>query len=145
VSDVKAHAEWARAHKANYELEPLMESVDGTRVQVGYVITLYARLPKGQGPGPERRAGIGDLQVRLREILQSLAPAPGGVGRLELEAPRAAAFMTPDMEAEYAASARLFHGADYFAAVTKNDERVVADEIHHLTERGLVDRKSMKR
>jgi hypothetical protein len=145
VSDVKPDAAWARAHKANYEVEPLLEMVDGHRAQVGYVLTLYARLPREEGPGAERRAHIGELMGNLRAILESLAPPPGGAGRLELEPPRAAAFMTPDMEMEFAASARVFHGAKYFEAVSKEDEKLVHEEVRRLAEKGLVDRKSMKR
>ena len=145
MSEVKPDAAWARAHKANYEVQPHLEVVDGHRVQVGYVLTLYARLPREEGPGAERRAHIGELMANLRAILESLAPPAGSAGRLELEPPRAAAFMTPDMEMEFAASARVFHGAKYFEAVSKEDERLVSDEVRRLAERGLVDRKNLKR
>ncbi len=50
-SDVAAGAE---AHGASFETAPLVEMVRGRQVQVGFTISLYARLPVEAGPGPER-------------------------------------------------------------------------------------------
>jgi len=92
-SDVAA---WARAHEACFEVAPLVEMVRGRQVQVGFTLSLYARLPLGTGPGPERVAAAAEIWEGLREIAQSLAPREGTRARVEVEGQRAAAFFEPE-------------------------------------------------
>lgn len=115
---------WAREHRACFDITPLMESRGGQRLQVGYTIELYARLPTEKAPGPERREASAKIWEALRTIALSLAPAADSGIRVEIEPPRTAAFLRPtnDMEPEILLTARVFHAGDYFAPVT-NDER----------------------
>jgi hypothetical protein len=139
-SDVAA---WARAHEACFEVAPLVEMVRGCKVQVGFTLGLYARLPLGTGPGPERVAAAAEVWEGLREIAQSLAPQAGSGARVEVEGQRAAAFFQPEgqMLPEVALNARVFHGDDYFAEVTVDEEARLRDVTRRLTDLGLKERR----
>ena len=73
--------EWARANKAAWELLPLVEMNGHVRVQVGFHLELYARIP-GSLPPATREAAMPALWDRLREIVEDLATAaaPRGPG-----------------------------------------------------------------
>ena len=116
-----------------------MELVKGRRLHVGFTLNLYARMPLEQGPGPERRADAAKVWQGLREIADSLAPEPGGRARLEVEAPRTAAFLRPEsqMRPEIGLVARVFHGDDYLAEVTPEERDQMGAVGRRLTEMGL--------
>jgi hypothetical protein len=96
----------------------------GQTVQVGFTVDLYASLPQDEEPGPERIEASFRIWERLRSIVESLAPAEGSGVRVEIEPRRTAAYLRPENELkpEVGLRARVFHGDDYFAAVT-SDER----------------------
>jgi len=135
-------AAWAEAHGASFEVAPLVEMVRGRQVQVGFTISLYARLPVEAGPGPERVAAAAEIWEGLREIAQSLAPRVGARARVDVEAQRPAAFFAPEgrMLPEVAFTARVFHGDDYFAEVTVSEEQKLRGVTGQLTEMGLKER-----
>ena len=138
-SDVTA---WAEAHGASFEVAPLVEMVRGRQVQVGFTISLYARLPLETRPGPERVAAAAEIWEALREIAQSLAPRVGARARVDVEAQRPAAFFAPEgkMLPEVAFTARVFHGDEYFAEVTVSEEQKLRAVTGQLTEMGLKER-----
>jgi len=138
-SDVAA---WAQAHEACFEVAPLVEMVRGRKVQVGFTVGLYARLPLETGPGPDRKAAAAEIWGRLREIAQSLAPREGSRARVEIEGQRAAAYFEPEgrMLPEVALNARVSHGDDYFAEVTVDEEARLRAVTGRLTEMGLKER-----
>ncbi len=135
-------AAWAEAHGASFEVAPLVEMVRGRQVQVGFTISLYARLPLETRPGPERVAAAAEIWEALREIAQSLAPRVGARARVDVEAQRPAAFFAPEgrMLPEVAFTARVFHGDDYFAEVTVSEEQKLRAVTGQLTEMGLKER-----
>jgi hypothetical protein len=139
-SDVAA---WARAQGACFEVAPLVEMVKGRQVQVGFTVGLYARLPLETGPGPERLAAAAEIREGLREIAQSLAPREGSRARVEIEGPRVAAFFEPEaqMHPEIALTARVFHGDDYFAELTADEEATGRAVTARLAEMGLTERR----
>jgi hypothetical protein len=96
-SDVAA---WAKTHGAGFEVAALIEQVRGRRVQIGFTVRLFARMPMDERPQKERWAEALEIRDRLVQILQSLAPAPGGRGRLEIEPFRSAATLDPTRELE---------------------------------------------
>lgn len=71
-------ATWARLHKVCYEVAPLIEMDKDQKVQVGYTLDFYARLPVDKPPGPERREAAVKIWERMREIVQSFAPSTEG-------------------------------------------------------------------
>ncbi len=138
-SDVAA---WAAAHGASFEVAPLVEMVRGRQVQVGFTISLYARIPLEPGPGPERVAAAAEIWEALRGIAQSLAPRVGPRARVDVEAQRPAAFFSPEgqMLPEMAFVARVFHGDAYFTEVTVSEEQKLRAVIGQLAEMGLKER-----
>ncbi len=143
-SDVAA---WARDHDACFELGPLVEMVRGRRVQVGFTLGLYARLPLKTGPGPEREAAARAIWERLREIAQSLVPREGSRARMEIDGSRPAASFAPEgrMQPEIGIEARVFHGDDYFAEATADEEERLRSVTRRLTEMGLKERRPSPR
>ena len=129
---------WAKAHQACFEIAPLIEMRGAQKIQVGFTIDLYARLPMEKAAGAEREEETGRVQERLRAMVSSLAPADGNV-RLEIEPPRAAAFLRPEneMAPETSVRARVFHGDDYFVAVTEDERARVSAVDHKLAALGL--------
>ncbi len=133
---------WAKDHAACYEVAPLFEMVKGKKVQVGFTVSLYARLPLDKAPGAERRAEAAAIRERLAGMIQSLVPREGSRARVEIEAPRAAVVLEPEgqKEPEVALYARVFHGDDYFAEATAAEEKRLHEATRRLTEIGLQER-----
>ena len=128
---------WAQQAKAAWELTPLIEQRKGERIQVGFELTLFARMPADVPPGPEREAAVERLWDRLREIAESLLPLAGADGRIEVDPFEAAARLRPETQfaPEILLSARLFHGADLLVPVEEGDrERLkpLEDRLHEL-------------
>jgi len=116
-------AEWARTHKACFEMTPLTEMRGSERIQVGYNVDLYALLPMDKPAGEERRAAGAEIWEKLKAVVES-ATKDGGAARFEIEPARVGAIMRQqnDLQPEINLRARVFHADDYFKAVT-NEER----------------------
>jgi hypothetical protein len=140
-------AAWAQAHGAGFEVAPLIEMVRGRRAQIGYTIRLFALLPMDARPQAERWAEASKIRTRLVGILQTLAPPPGGTGRLEIEPPRTAATLDParELEPEIAVVGRVFHGHDYFAEVTEAERTKVYEGVKRLAALGIPEGGSKRR
>jgi len=118
---------WARDNKAAWEVAPLVEMHKGERLQVGFELEMYARIPVAIPPSAEREKVVEALWDRLREIAESLLPIVGDNSRIEVEPFEAAGRLRPETNfaQEVLLQARLFHAADYFAPVGDGDrERV---------------------
>ena len=137
-------AAWAKEHGANYEVEPLIELVQGKQVQVGFAVNLYARLPIDERPRQERWLDEALIRGKLHAVLQSLAPPPGGRGRLVIQADRPVAFIavSAGMVPEISATAHVFHGDDYLVAVTEGEKTKVYDAVKRLSQMGIQARGS---
>ena len=122
-----------------------MERVKGRQVQVGFTLSLYARLPMGQGAVEQQRAAAEEIRKHLREIVQSLAPPQESRARVEIDASRAAVVIEPEggREPEIAVHARVFHRDDYFAETTVAEEKRVHDVTRRLTEMGFKERRRL--
>ncbi len=114
--------QWARANKASWELRPLVEMHEGQRVQVGFELELYARLPDLSS---EEESPMEALWNRLREIAESLPAVLAKGARIEVEPFEAADRLRPEtgFAPEVMLQARLFHAADYFAPVGEADRQ----------------------
>lgn len=132
-------AAWARLHRACYEVTPLVEMERGQKVQVGFSVSLLAALPTDVPPGPERDARAREVILALRELAQSLAPGEDSQARVELDAPRAAAYLRPenDMQPELSQTFRVFHKEGYFKAVTEAERGGLSRLEAWFAERGL--------
>jgi hypothetical protein len=133
---------WAEQAKAAWEVTPLIEMEKGVQVQVGFELSLFARVPGDVPPGPEREAAVGRVWDRLREIAESLLPLAGADGRLEVDPFEAAARLRPETQfaPEILLSARLFHGPDLLAPVREGDRERLKPLEDRLGELGLRSR-----
>ncbi len=115
-------AEWARTHKACFELTPLTEMRGSERIQVGYNVDLYAQFPMDKAQGQERSEAGAGIWNQLKAILEA-ATREGGQARVEVEAQRVGAIMRQqnDLQPEINLRARVFHPDDYFKAVTPEE------------------------
>ncbi len=128
---------WTAQVKAAWELTPLIEMEQGAEVQVGFELSLFARVPGEVAAGLERQGAVERTWDRLREIAESLLPLVGADGRLEVDPYDAAARLRPQTQfaPEVLLSARLFHGSDLLAPVKPGDrERLkpLEDRLHEL-------------
>jgi hypothetical protein len=133
---------WAELTKAAWEITPLVDQQKGVPVQVGFELSLYARIPIEIPPGPEREAAVGGLWDRLREIAESLLPLAGADGRVEVAPFEAAARLRPETQfaPEMLLTARLFHGSDLQRPVQEGDRESLKPLEDRLNELGLKPR-----
>jgi hypothetical protein len=129
---------WAAQVKCAWELAPLIEMERGAEVQVGFELSLYARVPGGVAD-LEREASVEGIWDRLREIAESLVPLAGKDARLEVDPFDAAARLRPEAQfaPEILLSARLFHGSDLLAPVKPGDRERLKPLEDRLREMGL--------
>ena len=108
---------WAQQAKAAWEVTPLVEMERGSPIQVGFELSLYARVPTDLPPGPDREAADEALWDRMRTIAESLVPLAGTDARVEVDPFEAAARLRPETQfaPEILLTARLFHGSDLLA------------------------------
>ncbi len=128
---------WAQQWKAAWEVTPLVEMERGSQVQVGFELSLYARVPTDVPPGSEGDAAFEALWDRLREIAESLVPLAGKDARIEVDPFEAAARLRPETQfaPEILLSARLFHGSDLLAPAKPGERerlRPLEDRLHEL-------------
>jgi hypothetical protein len=128
---------WAAENKAAWELMPLIEMHRGERVQVGYELDLYARVPTEVAAGEDGERAMEAIWDRLREIAESLVPAGSTVTRIDVDPFEAADRLRPETQfaPEILLKARLFHASDYFAPVREDDRqrlKPLEDRLHEL-------------
>jgi hypothetical protein len=128
---------WAQQAKAAWEVTPLIELEKGVQVQVGFELSLYARMPTDIPPGDDRQAAVEALWDRMREIAESLLPLAGADARVEVDPYEAAARLRPETQfaPEILLSARLFHGSNLLEPAKPGDrERLkpIEDRLHEL-------------
>ena len=130
---------WAQQVRAAWEVSPLIRMERGSPVQVGFELSLFARVPTEIPPGPERQAAFTRLWDRLREIAESLLPLAGADGRIEVDPFEAATRLRPETQfaPEVLLSARLFHGSDLLAPVEAGDRERLKPLEDRLNDLGL--------
>jgi hypothetical protein len=115
--------EWARENRAAWELSPFVQMHQGQPVQVGYTLTLYARVPTEIPPSRERREAVLATWDRLRGIADALvAQEPEGTD-IEVDAYDAEERFRREngFRSEVTLYARIVHEKDYFAPVEAGD------------------------
>ncbi len=128
--------EWASRHEASWELAPLLETERGERVQAGFALDLYARIPESLSASEETLVPLWD---RLREIAESLVPLLGRDGRIEIEPfdvasrLRAETHFAPELRLR----ARLFRDPQAFAEGKRDDRARLRPLEGQLAELGL--------
>jgi hypothetical protein len=128
---------WAQQNKMAWEVTPLVEMERGSQVQVGFELSLFARVPTDLPPGPDREAASEGIWDRMREIAESLVPLAGADARIEVDPFEAAARLRPETQfaAEILLSARVFHGSDLLAPMKPGERerlRPLEERLHEL-------------
>lgn len=128
---------WAERNKAAWELVPLIEMHRGERVQVGFELELYARIPTEIAPGGDRQDAILKIWDRLRQIAESLTPDEPKYDRLEVDPFDAAGRLRPEtgFAPEVLLKARIFHASGYFEPASADERqhlRPLEDRLHEL-------------
>ncbi|MGE5125654.1 MAG: hypothetical protein ACM3PV_05150 [Betaproteobacteria bacterium] len=134
--------DWARQNKAAWEVAPLVEMHRGERTQVGFELSLYARLPPETQASSAEETALEGLWDRLREIAESLLPIAGDGARIEIDPFDAAGRLRPETNfaQEVLLTARLFHASDYFTPVADADRDRMKPLEARLTALGLRQR-----
>ena len=130
---------WAQQAKAAWEVTPLIALEKGVQVQVGFELTLFARMPSDLPPGAERQAAVENLWDRMREIAESLVPLAGSDARIEVDPYEAADRLRPETQfaPEILLSARLFHGSNLLEPIEAGDRERLKPLEERLHELGL--------
>ena len=119
--------EWARVHKACFEILPLIEMHKGEKVQVGFELSLFAQIPT-DAPVAEGRQRSLEVCATLREILESLVGPEHATVRLEVgpvsptEKLRPEAGYAPEVEL----SAQIVRRHETFEPVPQDSREVLA-------------------
>lgn len=132
-------AAWAKAHEAAFETEPIIEMRGSEKIQAGFLLSLYARLPMDLPPGEERRAAGDALWQRLRAILALALEGQGNEDvTLDIEPPRTAAVLRPanKLQPEIALRASVRHKEGFQAVKADERQRMSAFE-KRITAMGL--------
>jgi hypothetical protein len=129
---------WAERNKAAWELTPLIEMAHGQRVQVGFELELYARIPAGIS-GEEQDEALVGIWDRLRQIAEEAAPEEPAHSRLEVEPFDAAGRLRPEtgFAPEVLLKARIFHAAGYFEPASLDERERLRPLEDRLRELGL--------
>jgi hypothetical protein len=132
---------WAKQAKASWEMAPLVEMNRGERVQVGFELELYARIPPEAAAAADEPT-IDALWNSLREIAESLPACLGDDARIELEPFEPAGRLRPEtgFAPEVLLKARLIHATDYFAPVDDAERRGAKQLEDRLSALGLRQR-----
>ena len=128
---------WAQQARAAWEVTPLVEMERGSPIQVGFELSLYARVPDDLPPGPDREAATEGIWDRMCEIAESLAPLAGKDARVDVDPFEAADRLRPETQfaPEILLTARLFHGSDLLQPIEPGErERLkpLEDRLHEL-------------
>jgi hypothetical protein len=136
--DDEATRAWAIEKKACWEIVPLVERHHGELMQVGFDLSLFARIPDLPA-GDERFAEVHAMWDRLREIADSLGGLLAGDGRIEVDPFEEAGRLRPEtgFAPEIMLQARLFHSAEYFTPPSAADRARLRPIEQRLGELGL--------
>jgi hypothetical protein len=115
--------DWSAAQKACWEVTPLVELVDGRKVQVGFEFNVFAQFAKDVSGDEARKAAFPVLRAQLEALAGEVFPREEAVERFEIAPVESALRLRA--EAEYAPEmlllVRVFHRQEYFQPVGEDD------------------------
>lgn len=131
--------EWAGAHKACWEVQPLVELHDGRRMQVGFEFNIFAQFPRAATTPEARQAAFPELIAKLQELAHGVFPAEAAVARFEVQPIETAVRLRSEseFEPEVQLTVRVFHRQEYFQAVGEGDRKRLAPLEQRLKALGL--------
>ena len=131
--------EWARTHRACWEVQPLIELHEGHRTQVGFEFNVFAQFPDSASGPDERKEAFPKIRAKLEELAERTFPADTTVARFEADPVQTAVRLRPETEfaPELQLTVRVFHKADYFQKVADGDRKSLAPLEERLKALGL--------
>lgn len=123
--------EWAREHRARYEVRPLVAMQGDRRVQVGFEFELAASLPAATAAGTSREPAIRNVMTTLADLARRVFPAEGEVARFELAPAHGVAQLCKEtgFRPEVRRAVKIVHREDVWQSVEEGDrERLVPFE-----------------
>jgi hypothetical protein len=131
--------DWARTHKACWEVQPLVEQHEGHRLQVGFEFNVFAQFPASASGPDERNEAFPKIRATLEELAERAFPAEAAVARFEADPVQSAVRLRPETEfaPELQLTVRVFHKADYFQKIDDGDRKRLAPLEERLKALGL--------
>ena len=126
--------EWAREHRAQYEVRPLVAMQGDQQVQIGFEFELAASLPAPETPGESREPAIRNIMTTLGDLARLVLPAGGEVARSELTPSRGLVQLSKEtgetgFRPEVRRAVKIVHREDVWRPVEAGDrERLVPFE-----------------
>jgi hypothetical protein len=137
--DAASTRKWAEENRVAWELSPFVQKRGDELIQVGYTLTLYARVPTEIPPSKERREAVLATWDRLREVADALvAREPEGTD-IEVDAYDAEERFRREngFRPEVTLYARIVREKDYFEPVKVGDREKLKPIEDRLRELGL--------
>jgi uncharacterized protein YcfL len=78
-------AGWSHEHRACFQTAPIVESVRGDNVQVGFSVTLYVAAPLESKAGPQREQAVVTLWDELKRLALDVATEEQRTARVQVE------------------------------------------------------------
>ncbi len=78
-------ARWAREHRACFQVAPIVEDVQGDKVQVGFSVTVSVAARLESKAGPQRQQAVGKLWDELKLLADDVAPPEQRTARVQVE------------------------------------------------------------
>ena len=131
--------EWAKIHRACWEVSPLIERHDGQNLQVGFQFTIMVQFPPSATDAATRRDAFPILSAQMEELVAVAFPAEGPIARFEAGPVEPSVRMRPEtgfaMETQITCS--VFHKDEYFSPVVAGERQRLAPLEKRLKELGL--------
>jgi hypothetical protein len=133
----KDWAAWARENRVAFDVDPLLELVEGERRQVGFALKLFCAVPRADATGTHREQGDA-LRDELSVFLAAAFPVDERVARTEREPGRTVVARAENgLQPEIGVTFRIFHGDEYLKTVTNEDRQGLTRVEKRLVELGL--------
>jgi hypothetical protein len=115
-------AVWAREHRAAFQTVPLIETVRGERLQLGFSLTVYVAAPTEATPGAQRMEAVEKLWDELKLLAEDIGPEDQRTARVQIEQ-SARVVLRPENEfkPEVGLTFHLFPRGGSMAAVSAED------------------------
>ena len=127
--------EWTRAHRAAYEVAPLVELQGGVQMQVGFTLSLYVEAPAESAEGSE---AYEKLEHEMEALAEDALATEERVAETEPD-PERTVVVRPENELkpEVCLSWRIFHKDEYLKPVTAAEREGLSQFEKRLHELGL--------
>src|SRR5687768_3952913 len=131
--------EWAREHRARYEVRPLLAMQGNQQVQIGFEFELAASLPPRATAGESREPAIGNVMTTLGDLAGLVLPAEGDTARSELTPLHGLVQVSKesDFRPEVRRTVKIVHREDVWRPVEEGERARLAPFEGRFRQRGV--------